>query len=176
MRRRICACTYCAGEPWSVDVSPFSLTALLSAALGPSSLIRKQSFPSVRLHSNHERRGADGRRRFDFRPLGGQSFSSPTVASYILKKEIGEREREKKRRKSPRKSFWLISRKRRDGKDWLARQRGGGSANPLVFFFFLSSSHLPMRRKRIPACSLSLSLSMGFCDAVPSLQFSLYKY
>ena len=97
MRRRICACTYCAGEPWSVDVSPFSLTALLSAALGPSSLIRKQSFPSVRLHSNHERRGADGRRRFDFRPLGGQVFFfSYSCVIYIEKKE---RERERERRK-----------------------------------------------------------------------------
>ena len=97
MRRRICACTYCAGEPWSVDVSAFSLTALLSAALGPSSLIRKQSFPSVRLHSNHERRGADGRRRFDFRPLGGQVFFlSYSCVIYIEKKGERERKREEK--------------------------------------------------------------------------------
>ena len=78
-------------------MSPFSLTALLSAALGPSSLIRKQSFPSVRLHSNHERRGADGRRRFDFRPLGGQVFFfSYSCVIYIEKKGERERKREEK--------------------------------------------------------------------------------
>ena len=77
-------------------MSAFSLTALLSAALGPSSLIRKQSFPSVRLHSNHERRGADGRPRFDFRPLGGQVFFfSYSCVIYIEKKER-ERKREEK--------------------------------------------------------------------------------